>query len=161
MDKNIRIAIIGGGPAGLSAGMYLEQPGVLDDVADGAGERLDHLAGTVLVIAVELRAVVGDAAELFHIMYGVVGRNTHDGAHLIAASVVVRGPALAADTVEALIDGIVLITLLFQVHTRAQAGRTAADDGDANVFVHSFPPYEFDNLVKCAFLLRCVNYTTG
>jgi cation diffusion facilitator CzcD-associated flavoprotein CzcO len=27
MDKNIRIAIIGGGPAGLSAGMYLEQAG--------------------------------------------------------------------------------------------------------------------------------------
>ena len=27
MDKNIRIAIIGGGPAGLSAGMYLEQKG--------------------------------------------------------------------------------------------------------------------------------------
>ena len=27
MDKNIRICIIGGGPAGLSAGMYLEQKG--------------------------------------------------------------------------------------------------------------------------------------
>ena len=27
MDKNVRIAIIGGGPAGLSAGMYLEQAG--------------------------------------------------------------------------------------------------------------------------------------
>ena len=27
MDKNVRIAIIGGGPAGLSAGMYLEQKG--------------------------------------------------------------------------------------------------------------------------------------
>ena len=27
MDKNIRIAIIGGGPAGLSAGMYLEKKG--------------------------------------------------------------------------------------------------------------------------------------
>ena len=25
MDKNTRICIIGGGPAGLSAGMYLEQ----------------------------------------------------------------------------------------------------------------------------------------
>ena len=140
--------------------LHLEQPGVLDDVSDSAGERLDHLAGTVLVVAVELRAVVGDAAELFHIVHCIVGRNTHDGAHLIAASVVMRRPALAADAVETLIDGVVLITLLFQVHTRAQAGRTAADDGDANVFVHSFPPYEFDNLVKCALLLRCVNYTT-
>jgi cation diffusion facilitator CzcD-associated flavoprotein CzcO len=27
MDENVRIAIIGGGPAGLSAGMYLEQAG--------------------------------------------------------------------------------------------------------------------------------------
>ena len=27
MDKNTRICIIGGGPAGLSAGMYLEQKG--------------------------------------------------------------------------------------------------------------------------------------
>ena len=27
MDKNIKICIIGGGPAGLSAGMYLEQKG--------------------------------------------------------------------------------------------------------------------------------------
>ncbi len=28
MDKNIRICIVGGGPAGLSAGMYLEKKGV-------------------------------------------------------------------------------------------------------------------------------------
>ena len=27
MDKNTRICIVGGGPAGLSAGMYLEQKG--------------------------------------------------------------------------------------------------------------------------------------
>ncbi|MBQ1439558.1 MAG: FAD-dependent monooxygenase, partial [Solobacterium sp.] len=27
MDKNIKICIIGGGPAGLSAGMYLEKKG--------------------------------------------------------------------------------------------------------------------------------------
>ena len=27
MDKNVRVAIIGGGPAGLSAGMYLEKKG--------------------------------------------------------------------------------------------------------------------------------------
>ena len=27
MDKNIRIAIIGGGPAGLGAAMYLEKKG--------------------------------------------------------------------------------------------------------------------------------------
>ena len=29
MDKNIRICIVGGGPAGLSAGMYLEKKGYL------------------------------------------------------------------------------------------------------------------------------------
>ena len=27
MDKNVRICIVGGGPAGLSAGMYLEKKG--------------------------------------------------------------------------------------------------------------------------------------
>ena len=27
MDKNTRICIVGGGPAGVSAGMYLEQKG--------------------------------------------------------------------------------------------------------------------------------------
>ena len=28
MDKNVKICIIGGGPAGLSAGMYLEKKGL-------------------------------------------------------------------------------------------------------------------------------------
>ena len=145
---------------GLELLLHLEQPRIADDVSDGAGKGLDHLAGAVLVVAVELRTVMGDAAELFHIVHRVVGRNTHDGAHLITASVVMRRPALSADTVKALIDGVILIALLFQVHTSAQTSGTAADDGDANVFVHCFPPYKIENLVSCAYLLRCVNYTT-
>ena len=42
MDKNIRIAIIGGGPAGLSAGMYLEQKGYENYVIF---ERLNRVGG--------------------------------------------------------------------------------------------------------------------
>ena len=42
MDKNIRIAIIGGGPAGLSAGMYLEQKGYENYVIY---ERSDRVGG--------------------------------------------------------------------------------------------------------------------
>ncbi|MBR3718818.1 MAG: NAD(P)-binding protein, partial [Firmicutes bacterium] len=42
MDKNIRIAIIGGGPAGLSAGMYLEQKGYENYVIF---ERQDRVVG--------------------------------------------------------------------------------------------------------------------
>ena len=42
MDKNIRIAIIGGGPAGLSAGMYLEQKGYENYVIY---ERLNRVGG--------------------------------------------------------------------------------------------------------------------
>ena len=41
MDKNVRVAIIGGGPAGLSAGMYLEKKGydnyVIYEKADRVG----------------------------------------------------------------------------------------------------------------------------
>ena len=42
MDKNIRIAIIGGGPAGLSAGMYLEKKGYENYVIF---ERQDRVGG--------------------------------------------------------------------------------------------------------------------
>ena len=42
MDKNIRICIIGGGPAGLSAGMYLEQKGYTNYTIL---ERLDRVGG--------------------------------------------------------------------------------------------------------------------
>ena len=42
MDKNIRIAIIGGGPAGLSAGMYLELKGYENYVIY---EKTDHVGG--------------------------------------------------------------------------------------------------------------------
>ena len=42
MDKNVRIAIIGGGPAGLSAGMYLEQKGYENYVIY---EKTDHVGG--------------------------------------------------------------------------------------------------------------------
>jgi len=42
MDKNIRIAIIGGGPAGLSAGMYLEKKGYDNYVIY---EKSDHVGG--------------------------------------------------------------------------------------------------------------------
>ncbi|MBQ5542507.1 MAG: FAD-dependent oxidoreductase [Erysipelotrichales bacterium] len=42
MDKNVRICIIGGGPAGLSAGMYLEQKGYENYTIL---ERNDHVGG--------------------------------------------------------------------------------------------------------------------
>ena len=42
MDKKIRIAIIGGGPAGLSAAMYLEKKGYENYVIY---EKQDHVGG--------------------------------------------------------------------------------------------------------------------
>ena len=42
MDKNVRICIVGGGPAGLSAGMYLEQKGYTNYTIL---ERLDRVGG--------------------------------------------------------------------------------------------------------------------
>ena len=42
MDKNTRICIIGGGPAGLSAGMYLEKKGYTNYTIL---ERLDRVGG--------------------------------------------------------------------------------------------------------------------
>ena len=42
MDKNVRIAIIGGGPAGLAAGRYLEQKGYQNYTIF---ERTDHVGG--------------------------------------------------------------------------------------------------------------------
>jgi len=42
MDKNIRIAIIGGGPAGLGAAMYLEKKGYTNYVIY---EKTDHVGG--------------------------------------------------------------------------------------------------------------------
>ena len=42
MDKNTKICIVGGGPAGLSAGMYLEQKGYENYTIL---ERLDRVGG--------------------------------------------------------------------------------------------------------------------
>ena len=120
--------------------LHLQHPGVLDNVADRSGKGLNHIAGGVFVIAVEFRAVVGDAAEFLHVMDGIVRGNTHNGAHLITASIVVRRPALAADTVEPFINGIVFIALFLQIHACAEAGRATADDCDANILIHVFPP---------------------
>ena len=54
MDKNIRICIVGGGPAGLSAGMYLEQKGYENYTIL---ERLDRVGGH--------RKGIGDARAFF------------------------------------------------------------------------------------------------
>ena len=71
------------------------------------------------------------------------------------------GPALAADAVEALENGVVGIALLLQIHARGQAGRAAADDADARVLVHSFPPVKFLVLERPCFTLNFyVKYTT-
>ncbi len=117
--------------------LHLQQPGVADDVAEGTGKGFDHVAVAVLVVAVELRAIMGDAAELFHIMHGVVRGHAHDGAHLITAAVIIRRPALAAYTVQALQDRIVGIALLLQIHTGGKTGRAAADYAYTRVFVHT------------------------
>ena len=114
---------------------HLEQAGDLEDVFLRF-EGFDDLARAVLVVAVEFRAVVGDAAEFFHVVDGIVGGYAHDSAHLIAAAVVGRGPALAADAVEALEDGVVLVSLLLEIHACGETGGAAADDADTGVLVH-------------------------
>ena len=140
----------------LELALHLEHPGVADDVAERTGKGLDHVALAVLVVAVELGTVVRDAAELLDVLNGVVGRNAHDGAHLVTAAVVVRAPALAADAVVALEDHVVLIALLLEIHAGGEARGAAADDGDANVLVHVFPPF----ISFGCFLLRYSYYTT-
>ena len=73
---------------------------------------------------------MGEAAELFNVVDGVVGRNAHDGAHFIAAAIVFRTVALAADVILLLKDRIVLVTLLLQVHSGGKSRGARADDAD-------------------------------
>ncbi len=51
--------------------LHLEKSWDLEDVLLRF-ERLDDFAVLVLVVTIELRTVVSDAAELFYIMYSVV-----------------------------------------------------------------------------------------
>ena len=133
--------------------LHLEQARDLEDVLFRF-KGFDDVAALVLIVAVQLRAVVGNAAELLDIVHGVVGRNAHDRTHLIPLSVVMRAPALAADAVKPLQNGVVLIPLLLEVHARGKPGRTAADDADARVFIH-------DITSMCGFFFNnLVNYTT-
>ena len=119
--------------------LHLQQAGNLQQVLLGL-EGLDDLALGVLVVPVQLGTVVGDAAELFHIMDSIVGGHAHDGAHLIPAAIVVGRPALAAHPVKPLQDGVVGIALLLQVHACGKTGGAAADDADASVLIHAMIP---------------------
>ena len=84
MDKNIRIAIIGGGPAGLSAGMYLEQKGYENYTIY---ERLDRVGGkcwspTYNGRRYEMGAIMGvDSYYAVHDVEEFCGI-THDGPQL-------------------------------------------------------------------------------
>ena len=120
--------------------LHLQQARDLQDVLLGL-EGLDDLALAVLVVAVELGAVVRDAAELLHVVHGIVGGNAHDGAHLVALAVVLGRPAFAADSRGSLENRVVGIPLLLEIHAGGEARGAAADDGDANVLVHFFPPF--------------------
>ena len=128
--------------------LHLKKARDLSDVLLGL-EGLDDLAQSVLVVAVELRAVVSDAAEFLNVVHGVIGRNAHDRAHLIAASVVVGRPALAAYPVVLLQDRVVLVTLLLQIHACRKSRRTSADNTDLDVLVHFALPF----IVKLMVLL--------
>ena len=137
--------------------LHLQHPRILDDVDEGAGEGLDHVALGVLVVAVQLGTVVGDAAELLHVVHRVVAWHAHDGAHLIAPAVVMGRPALAAHAVLALQNGVVRVALLLQVHTGRQAGGASAHNTDANVLIHAYTSVKY----VFAYLIRCyVLYTT-
>ena len=86
---------------------------------------------------------MGDAAELLHIVHGVVRGNAHDGAHLIALAVVVGAPALAAHAILTLQDGVVVVALLFQIHAGREPSGAAADDADAGILVHVYSSIEY------------------
>ena len=130
----------------LELALHLEEARYFGDVLLGL-EGLDDLAHAVLVIAVQLRAVMRDPAEFLHVVHGVVRRDAHDGAHLIAAAVVVRRPALAADTVILLKDRVILVAFLFQVHAGRQACGASADDTDFRVLVHIVLRYRIARIV--------------
>ena len=94
-------------------------------------EGLDDLALLALIVSVELRTVVGDAAEIFDVLYRIIGRNAHNGAHLVAASLVIRRVALAAHMIVFFQYRIVFVALLLQIHGSGQSGRASADDTDS------------------------------
>lgn len=123
----------------LELSLHLEETGDLADVLLGL-KGLDDLAEPVLVVAVQLRAVVRDAAEFLYVVYCVIRRNAHDGSHLIAAAVVIRRPALSADTIVLLKDRVIFVSFLLQIHTCGKACRASSDDADSDVFVHGFLP---------------------
>ena len=50
MDKNVRVAIIGGGPAGLSAGMYLEKKGYENYVIYEKSDRVGGNHGCTVLL---------------------------------------------------------------------------------------------------------------
>ena len=77
-----------------------------------------------------------EAAEFLHIVDGIVVRNAHDGAHLVAASVVLRAAALAADVITGFQNGIIPISFLFQIHTCGETCRPCADNTDFHTGVH-------------------------
>ena len=114
---------------------HLQKTGNLENVLLGL-ERLYDLSVPVLVVAVEFRTVVSDPAEVLDILNGVVGGNAHDGAHLVASAVVMRRPAFSAYSVGSLKNGVILITLLFEIHACRKTGRAAAYYADACFFVH-------------------------
>jgi hypothetical protein len=64
----------------------------------------------------------------------VIGRHAHDSPHLIASSLVLGTVALSAYMVLLLKDGIILIALLLEIHTRGKPCRAAANDADLCVF---------------------------
>ena len=79
------------------------------------------------------------AAELLDVVDGVVRGNAHDGAHLVAAPLVIGRMALAAHPAVALEDDVVLEPGLLEVHAGRKTCRAAADDRDAFVLVnHEF-----------------------
>ena len=136
--------------------LHLEQTRNLGDILLRL-EGLYHIAGAVFIVAVELRAIMGDAAKLFHIVHCIVGRNAHDCAHLISLAFVGRRPALAAHTVRLFKDHIIIIALFLQVHSGRETGRAAANDCYAYILVHFLFSFPLD----CKLLIFMWNKISG
>ena len=68
---------------------HLQQAGNLQEILLRF-KRFNYITVTVFIVPVQFRAIMRYTAELFHVMNGIIRRNTHNGSHFITFSLIMR-----------------------------------------------------------------------